>query len=380
MATRERPGYVSDGRRPRPPERRRQKTYLRRRIAAVSALVLAVVLVWFLYSLFQPFHGAGSGRVVVTIPRGASTDEIASTLSKDDVISSGFFFKLRVKISGDASKFHAGKFIMQHGMSYGSALGVLTSPPAQPAGTDVTLTPGLSRVQAQQKLHDSGISGDYVKLTRSSPLLNPSSYGAPKNTPSLEGFMWPDSYFMRDPVDIKLLIDKQLTRFKQEFDTVNFSWARSHGLTRYDVLIVASLISEEAYKPADYPRVAAVIYNRLRLGMDLGLDSTVSYATGNYGTLTEKDLHSSSRWNTTNHRGLPPTPINSPGMTDIRAAAHPAQTDALYFINRVCGNGALNFTNTYSVFLNWSAQWTAAVDKAAKNHGNAEFCGKSGKP
>jgi UPF0755 protein len=336
--------------------------------------VVAIVVVWFLFSLFQPLHGSGNGKVTVTIPHDASTDEIASVLSRDHVISSTFFFKLRVKFSGDASKFHAGHFDMQHGMSYGSALNVLTSPPATAATTKVTIDPGHSRVQAQQVLHDAGIPGPYVQQTKHSPLLNPTVYGAPKNTPSLEGFLWPDTYELTTPVKIHDLIADQLTTFKQQFKTVNFSYARAHNLSPYDVLIIASLITEEAMKRSDYPKAAAVIYNRLRLGMDLGLDSTVSYATGDYGNLTEKDLHSSSRWNTTNHPGLPPTPIDSPAMIQIQAAAHPAHTNALYFINRVCGQGALNFTSSYSQFLKWSAEWSSAVARAAKHHTSAEFC------
>jgi UPF0755 protein len=122
-----------------------------------------------------------------------------------------------------------------------------------------------------------------------------------------------------------------------------------------------------------------VIYNRLRLGMDLGLDSTVAYATGNYGNLTDRDLRSRSPWNTTNHPGLPPTPIDSPAIAAIQAAAHPSHTDYVYFINKVCGGGALRFTASYSQFLVWSDDWSAAVAKAARNGGNAEFC-RHGKP
>jgi UPF0755 protein len=126
--------------------------------------------------------------------------------------------------------------------------------------------------------------------------------------------------------------------------------------------------------PRDGPVVASVIYNRLRMGIDLGLDSTVSYATGNYGDLTDAQLNSKSPWNTTNHSGLPPTPIDSPDLADIQAAAHPTHSSYLYFINKVCGNGALRFTANYQRFLRWSAEWNAAVEKARKDGGSPEFC------
>jgi UPF0755 protein len=244
---------------------------------------------------------------------------------------------------------------------------------------NVTIIPGHSRQQVQKLLHQSEIRGNYLKATERSTLLDPTQYGAPGNTPSLEGFLWPDTYNLHKPVKIGPLVADQLAAFKQNFARVNLGYAKSRNLTGYDVLKIASLLTAESMKPKDAPKVASVIYNRLRMGMDLGLDSTVSYATGNYGDLTEKDLQSKSPWNTTNHPGLPPTPINNPDLAAINAAAHPAKTDYVYFINKVCGNGALRFTASYDQFMHWSALWNAAVQKAAKHHGSPEFC-KGGKP
>ncbi len=244
---------------------------------------------------------------------------------------------------------------------------------------NVTIIPGQSRQQVQAALQRSDITGNYVRATIRSPLLDPAHYGAPANTPSLEGFMWPDTYNLRRPVQIHALIADQLAAFKENFAKVNLSYAKSKNLTAYDVLKIASLLTRESMKASDAPKVASVIYNRLRLGMDLGLDSTVEYATGNYGNLSEKDLQSNSPWNTRNHPGLPPTPIASPDLAAIDAAAHPAKTDYVYFINKVCGGGALRFTDSYEQFLRWSAEWSTATTRAEKHHSSAEFC-KGGKP
>jgi UPF0755 protein len=366
----------------RSPRRRRPgrspRVFILRRIVALLVLVAAFVLVWFLVSLFQPFTGSGHGRVKVTIPQGSSVSKIGSVLAEDHVISSSFFFKLAATIDGDRGKLRAGQYNMKLGMSYSSALDQLVAGP-NIQFANVTIIPGRSRKQVQAELKPDGVKGDYVKATIRSSLLDPRLYGAPKRTPTLEGFLWPDTYNLRKPVKLSLLIADQLKRFKQEFARVKLGYAKSKNLTGYDVLKIASLISEEAELPKDLPKAAAVIYNRLRLNMDLGLDSTVAYATGNYGTLTERDLHSRSPWNTTNHPGLPPTPIDSPDLDAINAAAHPAKINALYFINKVCGNGALRFTASYQQFLHWSDEWNAAIIRAARDHGNAEFC-KGTKP
>jgi UPF0755 protein len=357
---------------------RRQVYVVRRALAAVAIFAVAVVL-WFLWSLFQPFAGAGHGTIAVTIPANSSTSEVGSILAHDGVIHSSFFFRLRVKLDGVSSRIRSGYYTLALDMSYGAALHALTTQSGIPPTVDVTIIPGRSRRQVQAALEASAIKGNYVRATIRSKLLDPADYGAPPGTPTLEGFLWPDTYNLRRPAKIADLVADQLRAFKLQFARVDLAYARSKNLTAYDVLKIASLIAEESLTPADGPKVASVIYNRLRDGIDLGLDSTVSYATGNYGTLTDRDLASSSPWNTTNHPGLPPTPIDSPGLTDIDYAAHPAHTNYLYFINRVCGAGALRFTANYDRFLSWSRAWNAAVARAHGSIDHAEFC-KSGKP
>jgi UPF0755 protein len=226
---------------------------------------------------------------------------------------------------------------------------------------NVTIIPGRTRRQVSALLKQQGVHGSYWKDTRSSPLLNPRSYGAPPGTHSLEGFLFPDTYNLREPISIPALVADQLKDFKQKFRTVNLSHARQHNLTPYDVLIIASMVEAEAARPRDRARVASVIYNRLRLGMPLQIDATTRYATGNYNRpLTESELNSPSPYNTRNRTGLTPTPIDNPGLASIQAAAHPAQTNYLYFVVKPCGNGAEVFSSNYQQFLADQARYQQA--------------------
>ena len=196
------------------------------------------------------------------------------------------------------------------------------------------------------------MAGSYLNATRHSSLLNPRSFGAPAKTPSLEGFLFPDTYQLREPVSIGALVADQLRDFKKHFSTVKLAYARSHHLTAYDVLTIASMIERESATAHDRPLIASVIYNRLRLGMRLQIDATTRYAVNNYTSpLTESQLHSPSPWNTYTHTGLPPTPIDSPSLASIQAAAHPATTKYLYFVVKPCGNGEQVFSSSYSQFL-----------------------------
>jgi UPF0755 protein len=195
-------------------------------------------------------------------------------------------------------------------------------------------------------------------------LLNPRGYGAPASLPSLEGFLFPATYQLRDPIKVADLVADQLRTFKQRFATVNLRYARSKQLSPFDVLTIASMVQAEAQTLRDMPLISSVIYNRLHDHMLLGIDATTRYATGNYTQpLTLSQLGSTSPYNTRVHPGLPLGPIDSPGTAAIEAAAHPAPTNYLYFVAKPCGNGASLFTASYAQFQAFVAQYQTARAK-----------------
>jgi UPF0755 protein len=150
----------------------------------------------------------------------------------------------------------------------------------------------------------------------------------------LEGFLFPDTYDFDRKTTAAQLVNVQLQEFTSKWSTLNLSYARRKNLTPYDVLTIASMIEKEAVAPADRPKVARVIYNRLHLGMTLGIDATIRYALHIPGTksLTQSDLANPTPYNTRLHAGLPPTPIANPGLASMQAAAHPANGPWLYFV------------------------------------------------
>jgi uncharacterized YceG family protein len=327
----------------------------------VVVLVLAAAVIWFCVELFQPFHGAGHGRVTVVIAPHSGARQVGDLLARKGVVASGFFFYLRAKLDGDSSKLYAGTYHLKLGMSYGQVLKVLTTPPPKVPVTDVTIIPGETRVQIDARLRAEGVAGSYASATRSSPVLKPSWYGAPASTPSLEGFLFPDTYQLRSPISIQGLIADQLTQFKRVFSQINLSYAHSRGLTAYDVLIIASIVEKEAATTRDRPLVASVIYNRLKDGIPLGMDSTTRYEFNDYTKpLTNSQLASPSPYNTRLHAGLPPTPIDSPGLAALQAAAHPPSTKYLYFVVKVCGNGEMVFSSNFNQFLADQARYQQA--------------------
>ena len=174
----------------------------------------------------------------------------------------------------------------------------------------------------------------------------------------LEGFLFPNTYNFDRKSTSKYLVGEQLSEFQKEWRTVDMSYARSKNLTPYDVLKIASMIQGESGVPGDDRLVAAVIYNRLHLGMTLGIDATLRYglhlAPGQ--TITQSQLLSDNPYNTRKYPGLPPTPIDNPGLAAIQAAAHPAHVDYLYYL-KIPNSRRSYFTASYQDFLNHEAQY-----------------------
>ena len=156
---------------------------------------------------------------------------------------------------------------------------------------------------------------------------------------SIEGFLFPSTYEFSQFTPSAKLVSDQLATFRQQWSKVNLRYARSKNLTPYDVLIIASMVEKETVAPEERRLVAAVIYNRLRLRMPLGIDATIRYGRNVPGTepLKQSDLESDNPYNTRRRLGLPPTPISNPGLASMRAAANPARVDYLFFVRKPDG-------------------------------------------
>jgi UPF0755 protein len=240
------------------------------------------------------------------------------------------------------------------------------APVVQAVGT-VTIPEGYSRPQAAQLVKQDGLRGSYMAASVRSPDLDPARYGG-ADPGSLEGFLFPDTFDLRRHAPVSELVQLQLEDFKRRIKGVDMRYARSKNLTLYDVVTIASMIEREAQVPGDRKLVAAVIYNRLREGIPLGIDSTIRFATGNYTRpLTESELATHSPYNTRLHTGLPPGPIDSPGLASIEAAAHPAKVDYLYYVNKPGTCGKLAFSASYAQFQRNVERYNAARAAAGGN-------------
>jgi uncharacterized YceG family protein len=169
---------------------------------------------------------------------------------------------------------------------------------------------------------------------------------------STEGFLFPSTYAFDVRTTGANLVANQVTAFCSAWGKLDLSYAQSKNLTPYDVLTIASMVEEEAAQPDDRPKIAAVIYNRLRLRMPLGIDATLRYGLHIPATksITQAQLASDNPYNTRKLRGLPPTPIGNPGFPSLHAAAHPSTAGWLYYARVRGTKDTQKFFESYTAY------------------------------
>ena len=237
--------------------------------------------------------------------------------------------------------------------------------PAQTTATtvDVLFVEGLRRSEMAEILQEkTGIpASDYMKAT------DPSALGqrlaGTKKPTSLEGFLFPATYPVDPKKPVADLVNYQLDTYAQRTEGISYAAAKRKNLTKYDVLIIASLVEREASTGKERRIIAGVIENRLRARMRLDIDATVQYAVGSWkAELTKDDLAISSPYNTRKYPGLPPGPICNPSEESIRAAANPIPSKYLYYVSKNDGTDLHYFSTN-------EAGHIANIKRAAANGG-----------
>jgi UPF0755 protein len=188
----------------------------------------------------------------------------------------------------------------------------------------------------KRKINPKLSSKAYLAATARSRI--PATFAKDKKRRSLEGFLFPSTYQFEPQTTSRQLVNRQLQAFEENWAKVDLAYAKSKNLTPYDVLIIGSLVEKEVIAPEERPLVAAVIYNRLKAGMNLGIDATTRYGlhVPPNEPLRQSQLDSFNPYNTRNRQilGLTPTPIANPGLASMQAAAHPAKVDYLFFARK----------------------------------------------
>ena len=320
-----------------PPQSPKPKRWFRRFVALVALLLIGGAL-YVINETFQPFvsDDEQAGAVPVRIPKGADAGSIGTLLQDKGVIRDARFFELNATVTLRRGKLITGNYVLRRDMTNGAAIeALMQGPKVRVVKTfDVNVPEGLSRLEAARALAESGIEGSYRKATRSrAAFARARQLGLPRSRDTIEGFLFPATYNLKVGATARDLVNRQLDAFRDNFDGIGMRAARRRNLSRYDVLIIASLIERETPSAREKPLISSVIQNRLELGEPLGIDATIRYAENNWSRpLRVSELERDTPYNTRINAGLPPTPIGNPGLASMKAAARPAKTDYLFYV------------------------------------------------
>jgi len=272
-----------------------------------------------------------SKPVNFTVSSGQHLSIIAQNLKDQDLISNLIGFKIYVRIKKAATRIKAGEYEMNTGMSPETILSILTS--GKSKLYRFTIPEGVNMQEIAILAQKAGLCSQKQFLSLCNDLEFINQLKLPGMT--LEGYLFPDTYFFSRETDCKTLIKKMISTFNKTFNDKWKARAKKIGLSVHEVVILASIIEKETGNGKERPIISSVFHNRLKRHMRLESDPTVIYGVSDYdGRIRYKHLRRVTPYNTYKIDGLPAGPIANPGAQALKAALYPAQTNYLFFVSK----------------------------------------------
>jgi len=309
---------------------------------SILATVLAVAIL--IYQLLRFQHGnvaLPQEPTVFLIRSGSNIKSIAQDLSMQKIINDPWLFTLLAKVKGVETRVRAGEYQIESGMTADDLLEKFTQGSA--IQYSFTVIEGWSFRQMLAALAEDPVIEHTLQGKSNQEIM--ALIGHPELHP--EGMFFPDTYrFPKGTSDLDFLqrafqvMQSHLTR---EWDQRDVDLPLE---SKYEALILASIIEKETGAGFERPLISGVFIRRLKKNMRLQTDPTIIYGLGEKfdGDIRFRDLKKDTPYNTYLHAGLTPTPIALPGLEAIRAALHPAKTDALYFVSKDDGTHQFSAT------------------------------------
>ncbi|HKM17489.1 MAG: endolytic transglycosylase MltG [Firmicutes bacterium] len=294
----------------------------------------------------QPVSRDGTVDQIVEIPGGMPAGKIGGLLKEQGLIRSALIFNAMLRITNRDSRLKAGEYLLNPAMSTMEVIQKLNE------GTIVThkvaIPEGYNLKQIAAELAGKGLADPerFLMLANNAELVYGDELPFELPISSLEGYLFPDTYYFAKEQTEEGIIRQMVKRFVDHvIPKVDLSLL-DHKYTLHEVITLASIVEKEVIYDFERPLVAAVYHNRLNISMRLQADPTVRYVmTENRSRVLYSDLAIDSPYNTYRNDGLPPGPIASPGLQSILAVLEPADVDYLYFVAK--NDGTHQFSRTF---------------------------------
>lgn len=327
-------------------------------ILCISALLLLLISISAFF-LLTVNSKTIKEDIVVTIKEGNGTKQISNTLQDKGLIKSSLAFTNYIKKKGETKNLKPGTYKFSAGeITFDDILKKLIKG-EQEDSINVTIPEGYTVEQIAKLFEEKGLTTKDAFLEYAKNIDIPYDYieKIDGDYRQLEGFLFPDTYSIPISWGEKEIINLLLKQFDKNWTDEYKNKAKELNLSAREIITIASLIEREARVEKERATISSVIHNRLKKGMLLQIDATVQYLLPEQKTrLLYKDLEIDSPYNTYKYAGLPPTPIASPGLSCIKAALYPEETEYYYYRTKAINNGEHNFSKTYEEHLNYAGK------------------------
>ena len=303
-----------------------------------TTLSIAITILIIFVTSILSVNNREVNSSVITIEKGMSLNSVSNLLLENEIIVNQNIFKLKVITRGLASKIPTGRFLINGKISDAILIDLIFN--KGPIKLKLTIPEGSQSKNLFKDINTLlNTDYDFNKYFNSTEILEQYQVDAS----SLEGYLYPDTYYLFHDSSPEEIIDILLSEFWKKFDENLQDRANQLGFSVHEVVTLASIIEGEAMLDSERRTISSVYHNRLKINMKLQADPTIQYIIpGPPKTLSNRDLRIKSDYNTYQNYGLPPGPINNPGIESIKAALYPEDTNFLFFVAQ--GDGSHAFT------------------------------------
>jgi UPF0755 protein len=305
-------------------------------VNTINSIALSLLIIFS--TVFLSINNREIMTTKITINKGMTLNAVIDLLHENNLIVNKNVLKGKIVVRGLASKVPAGTFLIQGKVSDAKLIDIIFN--KGPIKLKLTIPEGTSSKKIFENINLL-LNTDYQfddLFTKKSIL---SKYNI--NGSSLEGYLYPNTYYFYYDTSPEDIINTFVSQFWKKFDEDLVDQANKLGLSVHEVVTLASIIEGEAMLDSERSTISSVYHNRLKINMKLQADPTIQYIIkGPPKTLSIRDLKIKSPYNTYQNYGLPPGPINNPGIKSIKAALYPLETNYLFFVAQ--GDGSHAFT------------------------------------
>lgn len=292
-------------------------------------------------------------EIVITVEEETPLAEMAKILEEKGLVYNAYLYQFENFLKGNSDAYNPGEYVLNTQMDSSEINRTLRKVIVQGVDRKITISEGRNIKEIAQYLENEGIvsAEDFIETCNTGNFKYDFLRNVPYRENRLEGYLFPDTYFISEEATSSEIIDKMLYRFEQMYDEECVSKAFEMGLSMDDCIIIASIIEKEISREDERAKASSVVYNRLNLGMKLEMCSTVIYVLDKHkDRLLYEDLEVESPYNTYLYSGLPIGPISNPGKACIDAALNPIESDYLYFVVKDENTGEHVFTGNFDEF------------------------------